>query len=79
MIIYTVVGEVDCEGIQGLIMSFKDQKMAEAFKVFCEYYNTLEDECLSTGTHNDWMDNHPAKNNYPYFGIVESELVGEDV
>lgn len=78
MKIYTVVGEVECEGIQGIIFSFKERSKAEAFKVFCEHYNSLEEESLATGMHNEWMENHPAKNNYPYFGIVESELVESD-
>lgn len=44
MRIYTVVGVVDREGIQGFIFSFKERSKAEAFKIFCEYYNSLEEK-----------------------------------
>ena len=77
MIIYTVVGVVDCEGIQGFIFSFKERSKAEAFKLFCEHYNSLEKESRAAGMYEEWMAAHPAKDIYPYFDIVESELVAE--
>lgn len=78
MRIYTVVGVVDREGIQGFIFSFKERSKAEAFKIFCEYYNSLEEKSREVGWHEEWKKNHPAKDNYPYFDIIESELVGGD-
>jgi len=79
MIIYTVVGEADYEGISELGPSFTDEAKALEHKYKCEAY----DKTRFYGTDDDsWIAHHPmttASNTChgcDSYNVVEHELTG---
>tara|TARA_R110000851_G_C13001568_1_gene558372 strand:+ start:525 stop:764 length:240 start_codon:yes stop_codon:yes gene_type:complete len=79
MIIYTVVGEADYEGIQHLGQSFQTLGPALQLILKCEAY----DKTLPTNNFNSgyklWKESHPMGYSFDSYDVIEHELMGGDV
>ena len=78
MKIYTVVGEVDCEGIQGLGASFSSEAKALEYKGRCEAYDKTSPVKKYDSGYRIWRASHPMGYNYDSYDVIEHELIGGD-
>ena len=84
MIIYTVVGKSDSEGIAHLGLSFTSKKDALECLAKCNEYNKAY-HATESYRPAEWYDRHPLSTSssgchcWDSYDVIEHELIGGDV
>lgn len=78
MIIYTVVGEFDYEGIEHLSASFISESKALEYKAKCEAYDKTSPVNNYDSGYKIWKASHPMGCSFDSYDVIDHELAGSD-
>lgn len=79
MKIYTVVGEMDHEGMAWVGPSFIGKSNAYKFKIACDAYDNTKPTNKHDSVYEEWERVHPVNFKFDGYDVVEHELVGVEL